>query len=121
MVNGLAADSAVVPTGVLIRRSLKHCWVLVVLSASTLSACGPVQTAETPAQLQVIAEPETARVYVEDRFIAGARVLAVRPHELPPGTHHITITSPGYFPHDIEANLPSGTTTIRISLRPIPQ
>ncbi len=87
---------------------------------SLVAACGPVAVVETPARLEVIAEPETARVFVDERFLASARVLAVRPRELPTGAHHLTITAPGYFPHDIEVNLPSGTTTIRIALRPVP-
>lgn len=90
------------------------------LVLSTLMGCGPVAIAETPARLEVVAEPDTARVFVDERFVASARVLAVRPREIPAGTHHLTITAPGYFPHDLEVNLPSGTTTIRIALRPIP-
>ncbi len=85
-----------------------------------LSACGYQNTRREPAKLQVIAQPEDARVYVDERFIASARVLAQRPRELRAGSHRVTITAPGYFPHDVAVDLPSGTTTIRISLRQVP-
>lgn len=85
-----------------------------------LSACGYQNTRQEPAKLQVIAQPEDARVYVDERFIASARVLAQRPRELRAGSHRVTITAPGYFPHDVAVDLPSGTTTIRISLRQVP-
>ncbi len=74
----------------------------------------------TRAKLRVIAEPEHMRVYVDERFVASARVLAQRPRELRPGRHRLTFQAPGYFPHDVAVDLPPGTTTIRISLRPIP-
>lgn len=83
-------------------------------------ACGYQNTRREPAKLQVIAEPEEARVYVDERFVASARVLAQRPRELRAGSHRVTITAPGYFPHDVAVDLPSGTTTIRISLRAVP-
>ncbi|MBO6937675.1 MAG: PEGA domain-containing protein [Deltaproteobacteria bacterium] len=74
----------------------------------------------TPAGLEVVADPEDARVYVDGRFVASARVLAHRAHRLPAGVHQITITAPGYFPHDIETELPPGVSKIEISLRPVP-
>ena len=74
----------------------------------------------TPAGLQVIAVPADARVYVDGRFVASARVLAHRAHRLPAGVHQITISAPGYFPHDLETELPPGVSTIEISLRPVP-
>jgi hypothetical protein len=74
----------------------------------------------TPAGLKVVADPPDARVYVDDRFVASARVLARRPHELAAGKHRITVKAPGFFPHDLEAELPPGVTTIEIALRPVP-
>ena len=92
----------------------------VVLVCLLAAACGYQNTRREPAKLQVIAEPEEARVYVDERFVASARVLAQRPRELRAGAHRVTITAPGYFPHDVAVDLPSGTTTIRISLRAVP-
>ena len=82
-------------------------------------ACGG-EPRPTPAGLEVVADPVDARVYVDGRFVASARVLAHRAHRLPAGVHQITITAPGYFPHDIETELPPGVSKIEISLRPVP-
>lgn len=87
--------------------------------ALVLASCGG-EPRPTPAGIKVVAEPADARVYVDDRFVASARVLAERAHQLPAGVHRITITAPGYFPHDIETELPPGVSTIEIALRPIP-
>ncbi len=73
------------------------------------------------AKLQVIAEPETARVFVDEHFVGSGAILTREPKELTVGHHRVTIQAPGYFPHDVEVDLPAGTTTVRIALRPIPQ
>jgi len=91
------------------------------LGLALLGASGCYQqTRPEPAKLQVIAQPEEARVYVDEAFVASARVLEGRPRRIRPGRHRITITAPGHFPHDVEVDFPAGTTTIRIALRPIP-
>jgi hypothetical protein len=33
---------------------------------------------------------------------------------------YLTFKAPGYFPHDLRLPLPTGETTVRIKLRPIP-
>ena len=86
--------------------------------AAGCSVTTPFQRA--PAELQVISAPETARVYVDDRFVATGQRLRARPHQLRPGVHFVTIEAPGYFPHDVRLELPSGRTTVRISLRAVP-
>lgn len=93
--------------------------VLAVL-ACWLVGCGAATPAPERAQLRVVAEPIEARVYVDDRFVATARRLARRPETLRPGVHHVTISAPGHFPHDVELDMPPGLTTVEISLRPIP-
>lgn len=92
---------------------------LCLATLALLASCGGAPR-PTPAGIKVVAQPADARVYVDDRFVASARVLAVRPHELPAGVHRITIEAPGFFPHDIETELPPGVSTIEISLRPVP-
>lgn len=92
--------------------------VLVVLVAC--AACGASQPAREQAQLRIVAEPATASVYVDDRFIATARRIARRPEPLRTGVHHVTVSAPGHFPHDLELDLPAGLTTVEVSLRPIP-
>lgn len=83
-----------------------------------LASCGG-EPRPTPAGLKVIAQPADARVYVDDRFVASARVLAQRAHSLPAGVHRITVSAPGYFPYELETELPPGVSTIEISLRPV--
>lgn len=91
------------------------------LALLCLSACGGVSTAPTRAQLRVIAEPDTARVDIDERFAGSGRLLSVRPKDLTPGSHRVSISAPGYFPHDLELELPAGETTVNVSLRPIPE
>lgn len=90
------------------------------VSALLFAGCGAPAVRTTPAQVRFLLEPVTARVYVEDRFIGAGRVLRRRPASFAPGRRHFSITADGYFPHDLEVDLPSGTTTMRVSLRPVP-
>lgn len=90
------------------------------LATAILGACGASQPVAERAQLKVIAQPQNASVYVDDRFVATARRLTHRPEPLRAGVHHVTISAPGHFPHDVEVELPSGLTTIEVELRPIP-
>src|SRR5690606_38907031 len=92
----------------------------VLLGALVLGACGFQAQPTTRARLRVIAEPEDARVFVDDRFVATARVLAREPLALRPGTHLVTLTASGYFPHDMQLELPMGETKLEIELRPVP-
>ena len=86
-----------------------------------LAACAGAQKPKTPpAELRVVAEPPSATVVVNERFVGSARVLDKRPAKLVPGKKQITIEAPGYFPHDIEVELPSGVTTLNIKLRAVP-
>ena len=94
---------------------------LAALALFCLSACGGVSTAPTRAQLRVIAVPDTARVDIDERFAGSGRLLSVRPKDLAAGTHHVSVRAPGYFPHDLELELPPGETTVNVSLRAIPE
>lgn len=89
-------------------------------AALTLAGCGMQARQTLPARLRIVAEPPTASVYVDDRYIAAAQVFDAHPRELRAGVHQITLEAPGFFPHDIELDLPSGTTTVRVRLRPVP-
>jgi hypothetical protein len=102
--------------------------VITVLRAISIAVCltGAVGCySQTPvtrmAKLRVVAVPDDTTVYVDDQFVGSARVLAVRPRELRPGIKHITFKAPKHFPHDVRVDLPEGTTTIEMKLRPIPQ
>ena len=101
-----------------LRPGILGCLSLCLAIASGCGASAPTTAAR--AQVRFELEPDTARVYTEDRFVGSARVLATRPAEFRSGPRQLTITADGYFPHDLEVDLPAGTTTIRVSLRPVP-
>jgi hypothetical protein len=85
------------------------------------SACGArQQPPQKFAELRVVAVPESATVQVDERFVGAARVLAKQPAKLPLGKKRVTIEAPGYFPHDLEIDLPQGVTTLDIKLRQVP-
>jgi hypothetical protein len=93
--------------------------MLLVLAAG--AGCGGVQKGKrAAAELRVLADPPSAVVQVNERFVGAARVLDKKPARLTPGPKRVTVEAPGYFPHDLEIDLPAGTTTINIKLRPIP-
>jgi len=89
------------------------------LALATLG-CGATQPVREQARVRFILEPANARVYVEDRFVGAGQVLSRRPERFAPGPRHFTVTAQGHFPHDVEVDLPSGLTTIRLSLRAVP-
>lgn len=94
---------------------------LALLCAGTVTACAGTQKPKgPPAELRIVAVPVSATVQVNERFVGAARVLDKRPAKLSPGKKRITIEAPGYFPHDLEVELPAGVTTINIKLRPVP-
>ncbi|MGE0789302.1 MAG: hypothetical protein AB7S26_26750 [Sandaracinaceae bacterium] len=92
----------------------------VVCLGALAGGCAGARPPPERAQVRFLLDPPTARVYVEDRFVGAARVLARRPRSFAPGPRQFTITAEGYFPHDVEVDLPSGLTTIRLRLRPVP-
>ena len=82
--------------------------------------CGAPEVRREVALLEIRVEPPEARITVDDRFVATGRVAAEHPIELEPGPHQVTLEATGYFPHDLELDLPSGTTTVEVRLRPVP-
>jgi len=94
-------------------------WILGAALAASAGCGGAPRPVET-AQVRFLLEPDMARVYEDDRFVGAGRVLARRPAAFRPGPRHFTITADGYFPHDVEVELPEGLTTIRLRLRPVP-
>ena len=95
---------------------------LAVALTALLAACGAAKPTPTkPAALRVVAEPPTATVQVDERFVGAARVLDVRPAPLGAGKHRVTVEAPGYFPHDLEVTLAPGVTTVEVKLRAVPK
>ena len=91
------------------------------LLALTLLSCAKQgAVAPEPARLKVIASPAEASVYIDGHYFGRATVLSQEPKALAPGVHLMTVTADDHFPHDMELDLPAGTTTLSIQLRPIP-
>ncbi|MGF1466326.1 MAG: hypothetical protein ACFCGT_09340 [Sandaracinaceae bacterium] len=91
------------------------------LLAALVAACGATTVRTGPSQARFVVEPADARVYLEDRFLGNARVLAERPASFrTPGVRYFTIRRPGFFPHDVAVHLTPGVTTVRVTLRPRP-
>ncbi len=96
--------------------------LLVLVISLLLPACQLESTlGSKAAYLEVHVEPETARVVVDDESVGSARVVAANPVKLSPGKHYVTIEAKGYFPHDLELDLPPGLTKVEVQLRPLPQ
>jgi len=94
----------------------------VLVALSLAAACAAKQPAAKPAaELRTVVEPANAQVQVDEQFVGAARVLAERPARLSLGKHRITIEAAGYFPHDLELDLPRGVTKVEVKLRPIPR
>lgn len=94
--------------------------IAIVVAASMAAGCGGAQRTQERARVRFVITPDNARVYADERFVGSARVLARRPFQARPGPRRFTVTADGYFPHDLELDLPSGTTTVEIRLRPVP-
>ena len=101
------------------RRTFTQQAFLICGTALFVACAGAPQPAQT-AEVRLIIEPATARVYTDERFVGGARVLATRAVSFRAGPRRLTITADGFFPHDLDLDLPPGTTTVRVALRPIP-
>jgi hypothetical protein len=101
-------------------RPIASPFAFLLLMAAAASGCmqGPAKV--KMAYLKVVAEPPATTVYVGDRFIGTARLLAKQPKALSIGVKYVTFKAQGYFPHDLKLDLPAGDTTVKIKLRPIP-
>lgn len=90
------------------------------LVVSLLGCAGAPKPKATPAALRVLATPDSAVVYVDERFVGAGRVLARQPAVLTPGAHLVSVEAPGHFPHDLEVTLVPGVTQVEVTLRPVP-
>lgn len=86
-----------------------------------VAGCASAPRAAETAEVRFEIVPENARIYTDERFVGSARVLATRPATFRTGPRRISISADGYFPHDLELELPAGLTTVRVSLRPVPR
>jgi hypothetical protein len=94
---------------------------LFALAALGFAACTSVASPSRGlASLRIYVTPENARVYIDERFFGTGAVLSQAPKPLPAGTHRVSVEADGYFPHDVELELPKGETRIELRLRAIP-
>src|SRR5262245_31696201 len=95
---------------------------LCALGLLCLAATGCMQsrTRVKMAYLKVVAEPPATTVYVGDKFIGTAKILAKQPKAMTPGVKYLTFKAHGYFPHDLKLKLPEGESTVKIKLRAVP-
>ncbi|MEM7137687.1 MAG: hypothetical protein AAF500_13980 [Myxococcota bacterium] len=100
-------------------RHTGRCWAVLMVLAFGCAKKDTVR--QEPARLQVVATPAAASVYLDGHYFGRARVLAEAPKAVMPGMHLMTITADDHFPHDLELDLPPGTTTVNIELRPVPR
>lgn len=100
--------------------ALSRAHLLAVVSLAA-SACMQPPPPPKVAKLKVIAEPSNTTVYINDRFVGTARILAKKAKRLKPGFKYITFKAPGHFPHDVRLKLEPGETKVKMKLRPIPQ
>ncbi len=86
-----------------------------------IAGCGGAKAPDSQhAQLQIIASPATARVYVQETYVGTAQALNVAPLKLSPGVHLLTLKRDGWFPHDVKVRLPAGHSVLRVTLRRVP-
>lgn len=95
-------------------------WLLALALVVSAGCGGSRASTEATGQVRFVITPETARIYTDEHFVGTARVLSVRPADFRVGPRRFTITADGYFPHDLEVELVPGTTTVEVSLRPVP-
>lgn len=90
---------------------------LLLLGLAPVASCIRVPPPAPPrASVYLRVEPREASVFVDERFIARASVLAEYPVGLAPGVHRLTLTARGHFPRDEEIRVHAGVQTLRFSL-----
>jgi hypothetical protein len=60
--------------------------------------------------------PPTARVIVDENYIATLAAVQARGIALPVGTHRITVEAPGYFPWDQIVSPKEGDAPIKLDV-----
>ena len=88
-----------------------------------LGACQPAKSASQPTvSLRMRGTPPSATVIIDEEALGTLEFVAAHGVALPPGTHHVTVKAPGYFPSDIavDAQLSSGPVALQIALIPVP-
>ena len=96
---------------------------VVLLGFAALGALGCAGRPATPqpvAALTIDAHPINAGVFIDDRRVGSAESIAGAPIRLRTGAHFISVSAPGYFPHDERVELHEGSHAMQIQLVPIP-
>lgn len=106
----------------MVRRTLAVAALATALMTAPVTAgCGGARpAADVRGAVRFVVHPESARVYHDGHFVGAARVLAETPESFRVGVRRFTLSADGHFPHDLEVDVVPGTTTVEVSLRPIP-
>ena len=91
------------------------------LALALVAACGGGRGAKT-VSMRMTGSPKVATVTIDDHYVGTLDVVSARGIALPPGSHRISVESPGYFPWDkiIEAKEGEGPLRLAVELVRVP-
>jgi hypothetical protein len=96
---------------------------IVSLLTFLVAACGgPPPLTPATVSLRMRGGPADATVTIDDKVLGPLSYVGTRGVALPPGAHRVSVTAPGYFPHDMEvvAKEGSGPIALDVKLVPVP-
>jgi hypothetical protein len=82
-----------------------------------LAACTPARSPGGPTvSLRMSGSPADATVIVDEESLGSLDFVAAHGVALPPGTHYVTVKSPGYFPLDRAVEAKAGDPPIQLDV-----
>lgn len=86
------------------------------------AACSPPAREVRTVSLRMAGNPTWATVTVDDITVGRLDFVAAHGVALPPGTHHLTVEAPGFFPLDqvVEAKEGAGPIRVDVKLTAVP-
>jgi hypothetical protein len=92
------------------------------IGAALVGCPGPSPLPPSTVSLRVRGTPADATVIVDDQVLGSLEYVAARGVALPPGVHHVTVQSPGFFPADreVEAKLTERPAPIDVVVQLVP-
>ena len=96
-------------------------WLLALTLAVTISTlgCGGGTTKPT-VSLRLRGTPPDASVTIDDLPVGSLSLVAAHGIALPPGTHRVTVSAPGFFPWDRIVRAEDGTAPIALDVALVP-
>jgi hypothetical protein len=84
------------------------------------SGCGAAKHPKT-VSLRMSGSPATAIVTIDDQTMGPLGFVGRRGVALPPGTHRVTVESPGYFPADHLVSARAEPVLLDVNLERVPE